>query len=256
MSGKKKFILLDTGADFACINEQTVAQLGLVAKPIKAETHSGIGGTVVVTKCTDFTANIGGKKLEFRASVHENLPCEILLGMQALRKHNIDVLTSKDIIRIGDVEVPLLTRLYVFQETTKEVVKKLNTRFVDLTVFILLTPLIAAVFEYYWKRSVWMKQMQKGEKLSEEHFKQALYSLDKRELRERPDFMTMEDWVALRWEAYCENTDVDVLLSRLVGHPIKTARLSRWTIDTSDESAGPNVEQGETALEMGRDNHA
>ncbi|MCJ1453795.1 hypothetical protein MMC28_004144 [Mycoblastus sanguinarius] len=163
----------------------------------------------------------------------------MLLGMSTLRQYNIDVLNSKKIVRVGKVEVPLILGRHdlVAGEPLPGIWGPRWGKFAGNQVAIFITLIMVtalAATDYFPREGRLQRRMHRGERLSKDDFLYILESMDRRENREWSNHVTDEKWKEARWEAYCRNIDVDVILAQRLGKKVFTGGLMRWKEDESE----------------------
>ena len=104
--GAKREICLDTGSMVTLTDERIVNKLGLEIKNTKPVNLRGVGNQTTSTY-VNYNITIGNEKLAVQSYVVEGLSAGVLLGMDTIKDYNVDILTSKNRICIGNSEVPM-----------------------------------------------------------------------------------------------------------------------------------------------------
>lgn len=224
-------VCVDTGADTSCVDDRFVRALQIPTAPTKTLYCHGISGRTVSKACAKFSVEIGGKAIQVHATVLPTLHAGLLLGMNTLQTYDIDVLNSKRVVKIGNVKVPMGNRLNTADEyliiKKRHRTKRLQKRLSALIVLGIVVSLVLAV-DAQRRESTLTRRMRGGERLGKHEFLYVLDNIDRKEERKWEDYATKDQWRNARWEAYCRNVDVDVVLSELSGRQIVTSSLMRW----------------------------
>jgi len=263
-------VLIDSGACVSAISEKLVKALDLKSEPCTRTPVVGIGGRKMSTSTANFTLSIGGRGIDVYALVVPNLPFGLLIGMNKLKASNIDIMMSKRSLWIGKVSVMFrsafsdVVQAYKRQpseaqglivhdlsfgeyEAIEKDMKRSKTGRIILRAVarVLLSIMtvrgvsalaIACVIVLVYliaskKCRSAFKRMARGEKLNKDDFWHVLRKVDHQERRVRPNELSLETWQAARWEAYCKQVDVDVVITERFGHEVFTGGLMRWRED-------------------------
>lgn len=222
---------MDTGAAVACVDDRLIKAFRLPTEPATTRTYSGITGRTASNTCATFPVEIGGREIRVYATVLPALDAGLLLGMNTLQAYDVDVLAAKAVVRIAGTKVPMVNRRITMREyraiRRNRVYRKMRKILSFFLLFALVSSAVAAV-GLQGRASTLTRRLRRGEMLARDDFLYVLGSVDGREGRRWRGQVTEDEWRNARWDAYCRNEDVDVVLSERFGEKISTVPLLRW----------------------------
>jgi len=248
-------VCVDTGADHSCVDTEFVRVLRLNTEPTNEGKHHGIGGVVKANTCAKFSMKIGSMDIDVHATVIPRL-WTMLMGMNTLQKYKMDVLLSKGVLKIGDLEIPLVQGPDHETITTAADAGKYD-KILDVGVLAamsLVSLMLLISFEYFSREQRLRRRMKNGEKVSRDDFLYVLQSIDREEKRDWSEHVEGNVWKDVRWEAYQRKLDVDVILEERLGRKVVTRGLYRWREKSNEQEVEkPDIKQHRNAIERLRE---
>lgn len=224
-------VLVDTRADGSSVSDEWARVLRLPTEPTQEKTYTGILGRITSNTCSNFTMKVGGRDIDVHATVIPRLTVGLLVGMNTLQKYQMDVLLSKRVLKIVELEVPLVHRHDPDTITKAEAARKYH-KLIDIVEILAITTIVVVAvaigLDYFSYESILTRRMKAGEKLSREDFLYVLEIIDREEERDWSEYVTEDVWKEARWEAYQRKLDVDVVLGEQLDCKVVTRGLYRW----------------------------
>ena len=162
-------VCIDTGASSSCIGEVWARALRLRMETTKEETHRGVAGIYKTDRCTNYTMNIGFTNMDVHATVVQG-GSVILIGMNTLRKYQMNILLTRDVLQIGRIELPIEYR-YKWTPKSQEAsnygdyVRMMNRIAIWIIPTLTIATIMSLLFYYLLDKEgdLWMEATRKAE---------------------------------------------------------------------------------------------